>query len=51
MMDTQTRLPDYSVYQCQLLTLVASGLSSTIHLGSPSPHLAILNKSILTAHK
>ena len=28
--------------QCQLFTLVASGLSSTIHLGSPSPHLAIL---------
>lgn len=28
-------------YQCQLLTLVASGLSSTIQRGSPSPHLAI----------
>ena len=28
-------------YQCQLLTFVESGRSSTIHLGSPSPHLAI----------
>ena len=27
--------------QCQLLTLVPSGLSSTIQRGSPSPHLAI----------
>ena len=30
-----------STYQCQLFTLTASGRSSTIHLGSPSPHLAI----------
>lgn len=30
-----------TIYQCQLLTFVASGLSSTIHRGSPSPHLAI----------
>ena len=30
--------------QCQLFTLVASGRSSTIHLGSPSPHLAIVLK-------
>lgn len=28
--------------QCQLLTLVASGLSSTIQRGSPSPHFAII---------
>lgn len=28
-------------YQCQLLTFTASGRSSTIHRGSPSPHLAI----------
>lgn len=27
--------------QCQLLTLVASARSSTIHRGSPSPHLAM----------
>lgn len=31
-------------YQCQLLTFLASALSSTIHRGSPSPHLAILSK-------
>lgn len=30
------------LYQCQLLTLVASGRSSTSHRGSPSPHFAIL---------
>ena len=39
--------------QCQLLTFVASGRSSTIHLGSPSPHLAILVlklKFCYTAH-
>lgn len=28
-------------YQCQLLTFVASALSSTIHRGSPSPHFAM----------
>jgi len=28
-------------YQCQLFTFLASALSSTIHLGSPSPHLAM----------
>uniref|UniRef100_A0A915KSC1 Uncharacterized protein n=1 Tax=Romanomermis culicivorax TaxID=13658 RepID=A0A915KSC1_ROMCU len=28
--------------QCQLFTLVASGRSSTIQRGSPSPHLAIV---------
>ena len=30
-----------STHQCQLLTLVASDLSSTIQRGSPSPHLAM----------
>ena len=30
-------------FQCQLLTLWLSCRSSTIHRGSPSPHLAILN--------
>lgn len=34
-----------STYQCQLLTLVASGRSSTIQRGSPSPHLAIARSS------
>lgn len=33
--------------QCQLLTLAASGRSSTIHLGSPSPHFAIFNHWLL----
>ncbi len=28
-------------HQCQLLTFVASARSSTIHRGSPSPHLAM----------
>lgn len=32
------------IYQCQLFTFLASGLSSTIHLGSPSPHFAIFNQ-------
>ena len=31
-------------HQCQLFTFFASALSSTIHLGSPSPHLAIVVK-------
>lgn len=30
-------------YQCQLFTFVASGRSSTIQRGSPSPHLAIIS--------
>ena len=38
-------------YQCQLLTLVASGLSSTIHRGSPSPHLAIFPKTKFSPNK
>jgi len=29
------------IYQCQLLTFVESGLSSTIHRGSPLPQSAI----------
>lgn len=32
-------------HQCQLLTLVASALSSTIQRGSPSPHLAMFSPS------
>ncbi len=31
-------------HQCQLLTFVASALSSTIQRGSPSPHFAIMIK-------
>lgn len=30
--------------QCQLLTFVASGRSSTIHRGSPSPHFAMTRR-------
>lgn len=33
--------PIIKSHQCQLLTLVASALSSTIQRGSPSPHLAM----------
>lgn len=33
-------------YQCQLFTLVPSGLSSTIQRGSPSPHFAILRDGL-----
>ena len=42
---TRTHAHKHTVctHQCQLLTLATSGRSSTIHLGSPSPHLAIVN--------
>lgn len=40
-----------NTYQCQLLTLVASGRSSTIHRGSPSPHFAILKRSVQKSSK
>lgn len=33
-----------ATYQCQLLTLVASARSSTIHRGSPWPHFAIVSQ-------
>ena len=32
-----------NTHQCQLFTFVASARSSTIHRGSPSPHLAIVS--------
>merc|ERR1719420_1710076 len=35
--------------QCQLFTLVASGRSSTIQRGSPSPHLAMFPPSSQSA--